>query len=171
MAGLPSIFARVSASRNVQIVFASGTASASSSSRKRMNESRSLIRNSVRSSDSEWLACRVRIFHMNTWPNAGRPPFEPSDLSAGPPAQDRAGTPRNLQSRSAAREHRPSRRAPSGLINIEEAHLTSHRPTPDSPTSRESQRNENNQVLGGVQLIEGVDPTLNVQNLDPHTAW
>ena len=44
-----------------------------------MNESRSLIRNSVRSSDSEWLACRIRIFHMNTWSNAGRPPFEPSE--------------------------------------------------------------------------------------------
>src|SRR5881398_278170 len=67
IAGLPSIVARVSASRKVQIVLASGTASDSPSSRKRMNESRSLIRNSVRSSDSEWLACRIRIFHVFMW--------------------------------------------------------------------------------------------------------
>ena len=58
--------ARVSASRKVQIVFASGTGSDSPSPRKRMNESRSLIRNSVRSSDSEWLACRIRTLNMNT---------------------------------------------------------------------------------------------------------
>src|SRR4051794_16313728 len=149
MAGLPSIFARVSASRNVQIVFASGTASASSSSRKRMNESRSLIRNSVRSSDSEWLACRIRIFHMNTWSNAGRPPFEPSERGT---ARARSG--RNASKSTIAFSESIALRGEflQALINIEEAHLTSHRPTPDSPTSRESQRNKNNQVLGGVQL-------------------
>src|SRR3954469_23983440 len=151
MAGLPSIFARVSASRNVQIVFASGTASASSSSRKRMNESRSLIRNSVRSSDSEWLACRIRIFHMNTWSNAGRPPFEPSERGT---ARARSGRKRlEIYNRVQPLESIALRgELLQALINIEEAHLTSHRPTPDSPTSRESQRNENNQVLGGVQF-------------------
>ena len=84
MAGASPIIARVSASRKVQIVLPSGAGSdrpplASPTSyagwslkpapprpRKRMNESRSLIRNSVRSSDSEWLACRISTFHMNT---------------------------------------------------------------------------------------------------------
>ena len=66
IAGLPSIFARVSASRKVQIVFASGTLSASDNPRKRMNDSRSLIRYSVRSSDSEWLACRIRTLNIST---------------------------------------------------------------------------------------------------------
>ena len=52
------ILARVNASRKVQIVFASGTVSASPSPRKRMKDSRSRIRYSVRSSDRLWLACR-----------------------------------------------------------------------------------------------------------------
>src|SRR5277367_1551834 len=51
IAGLPRSLARVSASRKVQIVFASGTVSASPSPRKRMNDSRSRIRYSARSSD------------------------------------------------------------------------------------------------------------------------
>src|SRR3954453_11415046 len=37
-----------------------------------------------------------------------------SRLSAAPPAQDQAGTPRNRQSRSAARVHPPWLRVPSG---------------------------------------------------------
>jgi hypothetical protein len=44
-----------------------------------MNERRSLIRNSVRSSDRLWLACRISAFHMNTRSNGGRPLLEPSE--------------------------------------------------------------------------------------------
>src|SRR3954452_9383934 len=50
VAGFPASWARVSASRKVQIVLASGTVSARSSPRKRINDSRSRIRYSVRSS-------------------------------------------------------------------------------------------------------------------------
>ena len=57
IAGLPRNLARVSASRKVQIVLASGTVPARPSPRKRMNDSRSRIRYSVRSSDRLWLAC------------------------------------------------------------------------------------------------------------------
>ena len=56
IAGWPRNLARVSASRKVQIVLASGTVSASASPRKRTNDSRSRIRYSVRSSDRLWLA-------------------------------------------------------------------------------------------------------------------
>ena len=66
MAGASSIVARVSASRKVQIVLASGTGSDRPSPRNRMNDSRSLIRNSVRLSDSEGLACRISTYHINT---------------------------------------------------------------------------------------------------------
>ena len=66
IAGLPSIFARVSASRKFQIEFASGTLWASDNPRKRMNERRSLIRYSVRSSDSEWLDWRIRTLNIST---------------------------------------------------------------------------------------------------------
>ena len=44
-----------------------------------MNDSRSLIRYSVRSSDRLWLACRIRTLNISTWSNGGRPPFERSD--------------------------------------------------------------------------------------------
>jgi len=44
IAGFPASWARVSASRTVQIVLASGTVSARSSPRKRINDSRSRIR-------------------------------------------------------------------------------------------------------------------------------
>src|SRR5450631_1880688 len=50
IADLPSTIVRVSASRKFQIEFASGTRSASVSPRNRMNDKRSLIRYSVRSS-------------------------------------------------------------------------------------------------------------------------
>ena len=63
----PSIAAAsFSASRNVQIVLASGTASARLSPRNRMNDSRSLIRYSARSSESECIACRINILNINT---------------------------------------------------------------------------------------------------------
>src|SRR4051812_43401482 len=58
--------ARFSPSRNVQIVLASGTASATLMPRKRMNDSRSLIRYSQRSSDRECIACRIRTLNMRT---------------------------------------------------------------------------------------------------------
>ena len=66
IAGLPAILARVSASRKVQIVLASGTVSASPRPRKRMNDSRSRIRYSVRSSDRLWLACRTSVLNIST---------------------------------------------------------------------------------------------------------
>jgi hypothetical protein len=59
IAGWPSIFVRVSSSRKFQVEFASGTLRASDNPRKSMNERRSLLRYSVRSSDSEWLDCRI----------------------------------------------------------------------------------------------------------------
>jgi hypothetical protein len=67
IAGTPSVCAVVSASRKFQIEFASGTRSASVSPRKRMNDRRSLIRYSVRSSESEWLAWRTKTLNIRTW--------------------------------------------------------------------------------------------------------
>jgi hypothetical protein len=64
IAGLPSTIVRVSALRKFQIEFASGTQSASVSPRNRMNDKRSLIRYSVCSSESEWLACRIRTLNI-----------------------------------------------------------------------------------------------------------
>src|SRR5215217_6451976 len=43
-----------------------------------MNESRSLIRNSARSSDRLWLACRISTRNISTWSKGGRPPRERS---------------------------------------------------------------------------------------------
>jgi hypothetical protein len=51
----------LSASRNVQIVLASGTASERPSPRKRINDSRSLITYSQRSSDNECIAWRATL--------------------------------------------------------------------------------------------------------------
>ena len=68
----------VSRSRNAQMVFASGTLSVSPSPRKRMNESRSLIRNSARSSERLFCAWMTRILNIITGSNGGRPPFAPS---------------------------------------------------------------------------------------------
>ena len=51
---------------------------ANPSPRKRMNESRSLIRNSARSSDRLWLACRISTRNISTWSKGGRPPRERS---------------------------------------------------------------------------------------------
>ena len=77
MAGLPSSTARVSRSRNSQIVRASGTRSPSASPRKRMNDSRSLIevlralvREAVRGLDHQDLEHHHRI---ERWPPALRP--------------------------------------------------------------------------------------------------
>ena len=66
IAGLPAIRARVSASRKVQIVLASGTVSASPKPRKRMNDSRSRIRYSARSSDRLWLLCSTSTLNIST---------------------------------------------------------------------------------------------------------
>ena len=66
IAGFPAIRARVSASRKVQIVLASGTVSANPRPRKRMNDSRSRIRYSVRSSDRLWLTCRASVLNIST---------------------------------------------------------------------------------------------------------
>src|SRR4051812_20998411 len=72
MAGLPSSVARVSHSRKSQIVRASGTRSPSDSPRKRMNESRSLIRYSARSSDRLFAAWMTRILNIITGSSGGR---------------------------------------------------------------------------------------------------
>ena len=61
---LPSTIVRVSDLRKFQIEFASGTRSARVSPRNRMNDKRSLIRYSVRSSESEWLACRIKTLNI-----------------------------------------------------------------------------------------------------------
>ena len=58
--------ARFSASRNAQIVLASGTGSVSPRPRKRMNDRRSLMRYSQRSSESPCIACSSRILNINT---------------------------------------------------------------------------------------------------------
>ena len=55
-----------------------GTLSVSPSPRKRMNDSRSLIRNSARSSERLFWAWITRILNIITGSNGGRPPFEPS---------------------------------------------------------------------------------------------
>jgi len=67
IAGTPSMSAILSASRKFQIEFASGTRSASVSPRKRMNDRLSFHRYSVRSSDSEWLACKIKTLNIRTW--------------------------------------------------------------------------------------------------------
>jgi len=69
-----------SASRNVQIVLASGTPWLSDRPRKRMKESRSLIRYSVRSSGSECTVWRIGALNIGATSNGGRRPFERSAL-------------------------------------------------------------------------------------------
>ncbi len=108
MAGFPAISARVSASRKVKIVLASGTGSdgpepKEAHERKRMKESLSVIRNSVRSSDSEWLAWRISTLNMKTRSNGGRPPFDPSERDT-----ERARSSRN-SSKSTMRLNRAPR--------------------------------------------------------------
>jgi transposase len=44
----------------------------------RMNDSRSFIRYSQRSSDNVCIACSNSTLNISTWSNAGRPPFDPS---------------------------------------------------------------------------------------------
>src|SRR4051812_46050940 len=76
-----------------------------------MNESRSLIRNSARSSDRLWLACRINTRNISTCRKedgrrgSGRPAAQPSP--------DPAGKAQNPPNHSAARACRPSPKAPS----------------------------------------------------------
>lgn len=58
--------ALVKCSRNVQIVLASGTASAISRPRKRFQVSRSRMKYSVASSRIPFVACRIRTFSIST---------------------------------------------------------------------------------------------------------
>src|ERR1700730_13245746 len=69
----------VSFSRNSQIIRASGTRSDNPNPRKRRNDSRSLIRNSARSSERLFVVLRTRILNIITGSNGGRPPCVPSE--------------------------------------------------------------------------------------------
>jgi hypothetical protein len=82
----------------------SGTRSASESPRNRINDIRSLIRNSARSSERLSIAAMTRILNIITGSNGGRPPCEPSVYSEGP-WRGRRETSRNLP---------PPRRPPDG---------------------------------------------------------
>src|SRR5437764_15049053 len=73
-------------------------------------------------------------------------------MSAAQPAHDQAGTPRNRQSRSAARVHRPWMRVPSGPNPRRRTPSDLASPTLDSPLPRETYSRANNEVLGGVQI-------------------
>src|SRR3954471_23645417 len=75
-----------------------------------------------------------------------------SRLSAARPVQDQTGTPRNRQARSAAREHRPWLRAPSGALPHRKTPPDVASPTSESPLPRESYSRANHEVFGGVQL-------------------
>ena len=118
-----------------------------------MNESRSLIRNSVGSSDSEWLAWRISTLNMNTRSNGGRPPWtHPSGARHG---RGRPGTARNRRCGSTAPARRPWPRDPSDAHRRRKTGLTAHRstsPTADAITPRSR---SNREVLGGVQLEGG----------------
>src|SRR3954468_5053622 len=76
-----------------------------------------------------------------------------SRLSAARPVQDQTGTPRNRQARSAAREHRPWLRAPSGALPHRKTPPDVASPTSESPLPRESYSRANHEVFGGIQLI------------------
>src|SRR5215218_8921577 len=133
MAERPSRVALVSASRKVQIVLASGTGSARPRPRKRMKESRSFIRNSVRSSERLWLACRIRDLEhehvIERWASAARAvrprhgslQVRPEELEVHQPVQP-------LQRIALGREILQT------LIDVEEPGLPPH-PTPPSLTT------------------------------------
>jgi len=110
IAGLPASLARVSASRKVQIVLASGTVSESPKPRKRMNDSRSRIRYSVRSSDRLWLACSTSVLNISTWSKGGRPPFARSERGTA-----RSRSARNNSKSTTAFSRSPSSDPSSGL--------------------------------------------------------
>lgn len=115
-----------------------------------MNESRSLIRNSVRSSDSEWLAWRTSTLNMNTRSNGGRPPLGP--------VRTRHGTgevvPEQFEINDAAQ---PLQRVALGreilqtLIDVEKTRLTAHHSTSQADDAITSRNPSNREVFGGAQ--------------------
>src|SRR5687768_8624517 len=91
-----------------------------------MNESRSLIRNSVRSSDRLWLACTISTLNISTWSKGGRPPRE---RSARGTALSRSGRKSSKSTKPFSRSSALRRKLLQTLLNIEEPGLTPH-PTP-----------------------------------------
>ena len=143
---------RVSRSRNSQIVLASGTRSPSDSPRKRMNESRSLIRNSVRSSDRLFCAWITRILNIITASKAGRPPFR---RSAYANAASRGSENLKIHRRHIGFKLITQITQPlKPFINVEKASLSRHRESPLRPSTGERNQinTEQHQVFRGVQL-------------------
>ena len=96
--------ALVSVSRNSQIVRAYGTRSDSPKPKKRMNESRSLMRISERSSERVLAAWMTRTLKIMTGSNGADHPVGPSGSRALPP-----GLPGRSQIHGAAKGHRADR--------------------------------------------------------------
>ena len=118
-----------------------------------MKESLSLIRNSVLSSDKEWLAWITSTLNMKTRSNGGRPPFA---VLGAVRARHGAGKVRAEQLEVDYRAQ-PLQRVVLGrqrlqpLVEVEEPGLTQHHPSP-SPHPITPQDASRREVLGGPQL-------------------
>jgi hypothetical protein len=123
--------------------------SASPRPRKRMKDSRSLIRYSQRSSDNPCMAASSRTLNISTWPKAGRPPLLPSDRAI---AYSNLGRNRAKSTRAAIR----SRSSPLGgqlpqpIRHIEEPRLIHH---PTHPGRNE--KSESGHQQKGKRFLEG----------------
>jgi hypothetical protein len=116
-----------------------------------VNESRSLIRNSVRSSESEWLAWSTSILNMNTWSKGGRPPFMRSERGT---ARARSGRKSSKPTMALRRSRLPpfDRERAKALVEIEKPGLTVHRQPALPPTSIRPRIAETREVHGGLYL-------------------
>src|SRR5436190_21530925 len=102
-----------------------------------MNESRSLIRNSVRSSDRLWLACRISTLNISTCSKGGRPPRERSARGTAP-FQIRPEKLKLHQTIQPLERVALGRKLVQTLLDIEEPGLTPHPTPPFATRSTES---------------------------------
>lgn len=116
-----------------------------------MNDRRSLIRNSVRSSERVLAAWITRTFEhrhrIERRPSALRPvgiDKRPRQLGAEDLEIDRRREPQQLIAEIA--------QPPQPLVDFEKSRLTTHRSTPALPDASESDRNEIREVFGSAQL-------------------
>jgi hypothetical protein len=121
----------------------------------RMNDSRSLIRYSQRSSDCVFMARSNRTFNISTWSNAGRPPFIPFD---GGTTYSRSKRNISKSTNSVSSSARAHHLRPTALASVRRRQTTpAAGPRESLPTS--GQRRIKSmpvrlQVFGGVQLGE-----------------
>ena len=116
-----------------------------------MNDRRSLIRNSVRSSERVLAAWITRILNIITGSNGGRPPCDAVRIGQRP----RQLGPENLEidrRRESQQLIAEIAQPLQPLVDVEKSRLPTHRSTPALPDASESDRNEIREVFGSAQL-------------------